>query len=168
MEIVPPRAVRQDSCRCCNGTIIRYYDNGMPKERITKVNDKVEGICTFYQEDGGWKMQTFKNDSLWGPTIEHNIDSTEIYIVIGQYTNGKEDGLWKWFDKDSTVYQTAVYDKGVLNGQYVEYYNNGKIKSEGILKDGYYDGLVKYYEEDGKLSKTEKHQNSELIETKKY
>ena len=114
IEIVAGRTVRTDGCCNCNGTIIRFYENGKTKEKFTSLDNKFQGTYESYEEDGTWKIRTYKNDSLWGPTTEHIIDSNEVTIVVGQYENGKETGLWKWFDKDSVLYETAVYTNGKI------------------------------------------------------
>jgi antitoxin component YwqK of YwqJK toxin-antitoxin module len=168
IEIVAGRTVRTDGCCNCNGTIIRYYENGKPKEKFTSINDKIQGVYTTYDEDGGWKIRTYKDDSLWGPTTEHIIDSKKVIIAVGQYENGKETGLWKWFNKDSILTQTAVYVNGETNGEYIQYYENGKIKEQGFVNNGDYIGELKYFDESGKLTKSEYYKDGKLLRQKEY
>jgi antitoxin component YwqK of YwqJK toxin-antitoxin module len=113
IEIVVVRTVRRDDCCNCNGTIIRYDENGKLKEKFTSLDDKLQGTYTTYDANGSWNVKTYKDDTLSGPTIEHIIDSAGLHtIIVGQYQNGKETGLWKWFNKDSILTQTAVYKNG--------------------------------------------------------
>jgi antitoxin component YwqK of YwqJK toxin-antitoxin module len=157
-----------NSCTiCCNTTTIRYYENGKLQETFTKVDDMFQGINASYGADGSSRIVTYKNDSLWGPSTEHLIDSNKVIIVVGQYENGKETGLWKWFDKDSILYQTAVYENGVYNGQYLKYYPSGQIKEKATLVNGEYEGELTYFDEKNKVVKIELYKNGVLKSTKK-
>ena len=166
IEIVAGRTVRTDGCCNCNGTIIRYYKNGKQKELFTSLNDKLEGVYKVFNEDGSWKMRTYHNDTLNGPTSEYLIDSGKVIIAVGQYQKGKEVGLWKWFDKDSVLYQTANFDSGVYNGEYLKYYPNGQLKEKATLVNGEYEGKRTYFNEKNKILKTELYKNGRLKSTK--
>lgn len=56
------------------------------------------------------------------------------------------------------------YIKGKLNGSKKEWYNTGILKYEGFYKNGVLTNLHKFYNEFGKLIKTEEYSNGELIE----
>lgn len=164
IEILGKRKVRTDGCCDCDGTIIRWYANGKLKEIFTSYNDKFEGVHETFEENGSWKIRTYHNDILNGPASEHFIDSTgNVTIVIGQYENGKESGLWKWFDKDSILSQTALYVNGKTNGEYIKYYPNGKMKEKGTLVNGNYNDRVNYFDENSKIIKTEFYKNGKKI-----
>ena len=154
IEIVAGRTVRTDGCCNCNGTIIRFYENGKLKEKFTSLDDKFQGSYESYEKDGSWKIRTYLNDTLHGPTTEHMIDSGKVIIVVGQYEKGKETGLWKWFDKDSVLYQTVIYDNGVYNGEFLKYYPNGRLKEKATLLNGDYEGELTYFDEKGIITKT--------------
>ena len=111
-------------------------------------------------------MRTYHNDTLNGPTSEYLIDSGKVIIAVGQYQKGKEVGLWKWFDKDSVLYQTANFDSGVYNGEYLKYYPNGQLKEKATLVNGEYEGKRTYFNEKNKILKTELYKNGRLKSTK--
>lgn len=167
IEIVAGRTVRTDGCCYCNGTIIRYYENGKTKEKFTSFDDKFQGTYESYDEDGCWRIQTYLDDTLDGPTTEYYIDSGKVIIIVGQYDKGKETGLWKWFDKDSILYQTAIYDNGVYNGEFSKYYSNGQLKENATLLNGEYEGELNYFDEKGIIIKTEFYKKGKLQRTKK-
>ncbi|MCC6570713.1 MAG: hypothetical protein IT274_03730 [Chitinophagales bacterium] len=167
IEIVEGRKVRTDGCCYCNGTIIRYYENGKINEKFTSLDDKFQGEYESYDEDGSWKMRTYRNDTLHGPTTEYIIDSGKVIIIVGQYANGNETGLWKWLDKDSVLYQTAIYDNGVCNGEYLKYYTTGQIKEKATMINGDYEGELTYFDEKGIVTKVELYKNGILQRTKK-
>jgi uncharacterized protein len=152
IEIIPANNQDDGTCESCNGTVIRYFENGKMKEKFTSDNGIFNGKYTMFDENGGWNIKTYKNDSLNGETLEHNIDSAgKVIIVVGQYKDNKETGLWQWFNKDSVLYQSVYYEDGVTSGLHKTYYPNGKVESEGSLKGGKYQGLVIYYDEQGKI-----------------
>lgn len=167
IEIIAGRTISTDGCCSCNGTIIRYYKNGKLKEKFTSLDDKIQGTYESYDEDGSWKIKTYRNDTLDGLTTEHLMDSAKVIIAVGQYKKGKETGLWKWFDKDSILYQTAIYYNGVYNGEYLKYYPNGQLKEKATLLNGDYDGELNYFDEKGIITKTEFYKNGQLQRPKK-
>lgn len=163
IEIIPEHVVGTNDSSQYNGTIIRYYENGKLKEKFTSEKGKFQGTYIRYEEDGGWSIKTYKDNLLWGPVISHYVDSATTVIVVGQYENGNETGLWRWFNQDSITTKSAEYNDGEPNGVYTTYYLNGKIESEGKLKNGFQDGVFKFYTEKGKLKKIEKYKEGILI-----
>jgi antitoxin component YwqK of YwqJK toxin-antitoxin module len=150
---------------CCNIATTKYYDNGKTKEKYTVVDDKFQGTFVSYKENGSWYLKNYKNNSLWGATTEHLIDSNETIIVVGQYEDGKEIGNWKWFDKDSSLTQTVTYIDGITNGEYIKFFKNGQKKLKGELLDGVYQDSVFYFNEMGKLEKLEYYKKGKLQRT---
>lgn len=160
LEILPKENTSNFECDACNGTIIRYFENGKLKEKFTSKNGSLEGEYLTVEENGGWYKKTYKNDSLNGTTIEHNIDSVgNVIIVIGQYKDDKEVGYWQWYNRDSVLYQTVYYENGITSGLFRTYYPNGKVESEGVMKNGEYQGLVIYYDQKGKIVDKEIYKN---------
>lgn len=79
-----------------------YYKNGNLKQEGMWHNNKQEGVWKFYNEDGSLSAEvSFKNDYQDGEAIFYNKG------IITEKSN------WK---------------QGKLNGDAVEYYENGKIK----------------------------------------
>lgn len=121
------------------GHIQCWYDNGNPKKEVHRVdgiqqgkyfewfengdiylsgsfeNGMKTGLWIIYDENRGRIELNYQKDTLNGKTYELDIDSTTITHVIGQYKNGKEEGIWKWFNTDSILFQTAVYNNGEIS-----------------------------------------------------
>jgi antitoxin component YwqK of YwqJK toxin-antitoxin module len=159
---IPSEVHDSSTCNPCNGTVIQYFENGKIKAKLIRDNFTDNGLSisrkTVFDENGGWSIATYRNDSLNGETLEHNVDSTgKVIIVVGQYKDNKETGLWQWFNKDSVLYQSVYYEDGITSGLRKTYYPNGKVESEGSLKNGKYQGLVIYYDEQGKIVDKEYH-----------
>jgi antitoxin component YwqK of YwqJK toxin-antitoxin module len=150
-----------------NGHFKEWYENGKLTCEGDFASGKKMGAWKYFEDNGSWKIRNYKNDTLDGYTLEHLIDSIETKIVSGQYKNGKETGLWRWFDKDSILYLTAIYQEGKITGEYIEYYSEGKIKSKGNLIDGSYEGEVIYYDEKGNNTKKEYYKNGALLDERR-
>ncbi|MBO72920.1 MAG: hypothetical protein CMD35_04800 [Flavobacteriales bacterium] len=51
--------------------------------------------------------------------------------------------------KGLIVVKVEHYKEGVLDGKYVEYYLDGKVKAKGEYKNGVLVGEIEYFNEDG-------------------
>jgi antitoxin component YwqK of YwqJK toxin-antitoxin module len=153
-----------DSCDICDGWSIEYYENGKPKSEINIKNRMYQGVAKFYDKNGGLKVCNIVDDKLEGKTIELNIDSSRLEMVFGQYKNDKEVGQWKCYDGQFRPTQIINYNNGILNGIFIKYYPNGKIKKKGFMRNGYVDGTTEYFDENGNLTRTEIVENGELKE----
>ncbi len=67
----------------------------------------------------------------------------------GLYLNNEAEGKHVTFFDDGTEKSISTYNKGLQNEYYVEYHKNGKIKTQGWMKDGQQFGLWKDYYIDG-------------------
>ncbi len=155
LEILSGRKVRTEGCSVCDGNIIRFFENGKLKEKFKTLNNKIQGTYLTYEKNGNWKIRTYRNDTLNGPSTEYIKENGKIIKVYGQYKNGNEDGLWKWFNNKNKLYQTATFEEGFYNGQYLKFHPNGKIKEKANLINGEYNGEVFYYNSKGNLIKIE-------------
>ena len=95
-------------------------------------------------------------DGRW---VEKDKDELGEYISKGKYKLGNKIGTWK------TTYQGKRYHREKFKGNtswIIFYHPNGKKMEEGASKvehtstyvNWYYDGLWKYYNEDGSLRTT--------------
>jgi antitoxin component YwqK of YwqJK toxin-antitoxin module len=146
-----------------NGLTREWDTTGKPVDEGVYINGKKNGVWKTWFDSGSWKTKTYKKDSLWGSTHEHLVDSGKVILVNGQYENGLEVGVWKWFDKDSVLYETTVYKNGKATGEYLSYYHDGKTASSGYLVNGKFEGKVEYYDTTGKVTKIKKYKNGKEL-----
>ena len=67
-------------------------------------------ICEVYYDNGQLERKFYrKKQELEGPWVNYS-ENGQI-IMVGNYKNGKEDGEWKWFEKDGSTIK-------VLSGTY--------------------------------------------------
>jgi antitoxin component YwqK of YwqJK toxin-antitoxin module len=135
-----------------NGSFVEWDSLGELIVKGTYQNDLRQNLWKYYISPGSWMERTYLNDTLNGTTFEYIIDSlNNVEHILGQYLDGQEDGIWKWFDNDSILYKTRTYKNGEFNGKFKNFYKNGIIQSEGIIKNGKYFGEIKNYDKLGKL-----------------
>ncbi|MDZ4679005.1 MAG: toxin-antitoxin system YwqK family antitoxin [Saprospiraceae bacterium] len=73
----------------------------------------------------------------------------------GVYVANTMDGLWKGYYENGQLKETVTFRENEENGPFVEYHPNGQLKAEGYYKNGdKEEGLLKLYNENGKLVKT--------------
>lgn len=123
----------------------KFQFKGMSPEGVTMIEGIYldegvkDGVWKFYQADG-------------------TIDSEETN------KNGKAIGSLKNYDTDGTLlYENIVYDRP--DGSYrrqIGYYNSGKIRYEGQLKDGENTGVFKFYYPDGTLKSVQYYVDGEF------
>lgn len=74
------------------------------------------------------------------------------YSVI--YSQNKKDGYFQFKYSDGKVSSEGYLKNGKPDGYWKNYYSNGNIKNEGNRKNFLLDSLWKFYDINGKLSKT--------------
>jgi antitoxin component YwqK of YwqJK toxin-antitoxin module len=133
-----------------DGKYMRYYYKGVIQESCTYVDGKREGQASIHDEFGAIAEELFYvNDTLNGPTTQYS-EFGEI-IVLGNYTKGKKDGQWSFWDQKGEKIGEAIFDMGT--GTIYSYYYDGSISIESPFVDDKKHGVEKYYNKKGKLEK---------------
>ena len=125
-----------------------YGDN--TQESLSRVN-----YCYYV---GEFKENEFdgKGNYFVFPSVEKdfsNPPNKNIQIVVGEYSQGKPDGKYKYY-ADNYLYVDANIKNGILSveGTVTIYYaGTTQIKYKGGIKDGYRNGEGKIYDKNGKL-----------------
>jgi antitoxin component YwqK of YwqJK toxin-antitoxin module len=119
---------------CCDGVMTRFFANGQIKERFTHKSEGITGVYISYYENGRIKSYRHyidgkvdglvKNWSERGKLADETmyhlglkegiaIEYNDEYKVIGQYSNDKEEGEWKFIDTLGNVTQIHTYKNGI-------------------------------------------------------
>ena len=145
--------------------------------RITKYRD---GDTTEIQ-DYNIQSEEFPSDSLiYSCGIkegDYNLTHLQSTIVKGEYHNGLKDASWSYYFSDDIVCN-QFYNDGKLTSEYYIinhpikdeqypkysgilniYYSNNVIKEKISIKNGYRNGLTKYYDIRGEKVKQEKYKD---------
>lgn len=91
------------------------------------------GVFSFYMD-----LEAFNDLHLTNYKLK---DKYRFLSQAGNFTNGLEDGKWQLFYPDGTVFNSQVYVKGKLQGEFVTYDKYGNIEIKGNYVDGQRDGL---------------------------
>ncbi|MDD2313018.1 MAG: hypothetical protein PHT14_10795 [Petrimonas sp.] len=141
-------------------------------------NGKKQGL--WIEENGNTRIERYYKGGVRSGVYKQFLAGK--LVILGEYTNDKESGIWYYYDKEhltmtfenyATNYDTITSEGG--KGRYIPdykcyykaYYPNGTIKEEGWLLWSEGDspesdlsveyGTWKYYNEDGKLTQTKEY-----------
>ncbi|MFV0539693.1 MAG: toxin-antitoxin system YwqK family antitoxin [Aestuariibaculum sp.] len=99
-----------------------------------------------------------KRHGIW----KKNFEGTEITRYEGEFKNGKETGLFKFYknvDNKPLLSATKTFnpDTGIADVKFLT--SNGKVISEGQMQDKNYIGVWKYYQKNSNQLLTLEHYN---------
>lgn len=121
-----------------------YYANRNLKEEVNCTDNQYNGLYKKYYETGeklceinylngfqnGLTQYFYKNNQLQS-SVNHIINANEFGEIVSVYNGEKLE-----YYEDGTIKSKAMFSLGVLNGDYIQYDNNGKIIIHYIYKDG--------------------------------
>jgi antitoxin component YwqK of YwqJK toxin-antitoxin module len=177
------------------GSWAMYYDNGEPKIAGHSVDDKHHGEFVYYFENGQKQLEgRYQNGMQEGQWIEYHKDGrirlvllykngkiakkqhmngtfldyyvTDIPKSEYRYKDGKKHGMFtEWYDQgEFKKVQTQAEGPG-SEMQWKEKLVGQQVRMEGEYYMGEPDGEFLYFNEDGRLMKTEIYEEGELVET---
>jgi len=137
----------------------KFFDDGKLKEEARYKNDLLSGYLKEYDQKGKLINATLYIDGVPQSFIEElaNLDIRKEYYDNGNIKKegiydiiGKENGLFKYYNKKGKIEKTEIYKHGVLIARglideegrkqdyWEEYYlePEGQLKSKGKYKDG--------------------------------
>ena len=162
-----------------------FYDQaGDTTEKINYLFGKKNGWYYKYKKEPSkgvylWSKELFAADRKEGIAYIYFPD-TKIQQTI-TYNNGKKEGLSKEYDKDGNIITILEYNndflvtrerinrtdsKGLKQGGWKEFYQNGGIKAEKYFKDDMLHGYYKEYDNRGKLVLTMLYENGAIVKSK--
>ena len=170
------RINRKDGNGWKQGRWYSFYDGGNILSEVTYRNDKKNGYLKEYAMNGDLlKISKFVDDVLQPEAEEiQKLEVQNEYYPDGKikisamFRNGIPEGIKREFNSDGIVEKSYLYKNGILigegivkedgdrDGPWKDYYNDGKLKSEGNYDNGKQTGLWKYYHQNGKIEQTGK------------
>ncbi|MEZ4922362.1 MAG: hypothetical protein R2780_04255 [Crocinitomicaceae bacterium] len=147
-----------------------YHDNGTLKSEVSYKDGKKDGITKEYDKNGKLvDIATMRGDSIASdPGGVVIIDLYKEYHpngevkLVGGLNNGMKSGIFREYDMEGNMIQGYVYQRdtllsegmilagGIFDGEWVTYYQDGKMKSKGTYTEGKKNGKWVYYFTDGK------------------
>ncbi len=142
-----------------NGVSIHYFRSGQVATRSHRINNSLEGETIIYYDNGLPKtICNYKNGDLDGEFkyYDYNgqLKATYTYIRDAIYKSQKV-GEEKHYDNGQlSLICTHVLDKdnnSNLEGAFIEYHYNGKVKTSSTYVNNKLHGEYKKYDEEGIL-----------------
>ena len=132
-----------------------YFDSGLLLKEENYRNGLRDGVSTEYDESGNVIEEgEFVNGSEEGPWFELTGDN----FIRGTYREGLRNGMWYnyYLNRSETKTDSICYFKGGFiednpDGRHIYYWENGKVKDEGIYVNGRKEGEWYKYNFDGTL-----------------
>mgnify|MGYP001282097998 FL=1 len=116
-----------------NGNIqgrVNYWENGQKLSEVQYFNEKRDGSCKYWYKTGQLMSSgLYKNGKMYGPFISY-------------YENGQIQSQGNYNYNESDIYSRK-------DGVWKYYYEDGKIESESIIKNGFEE--LKFYDKEGNL-----------------
>ncbi len=159
-----------------------------------QAGDTTEKINYLFGKKNGWyykfKKEPSKGVYLWSKELfaaDRKEGIAYIYFPDSKiqqtftYNNGKKEGLSKEYDKDGNIITLLEYNKdflvnrerinrtdskGLKQGGWKEFYQNGGIKAEKYFKEDMLHGYYKEYDNRGKLVLTMLYENGTIVKSK--
>ena len=161
-----------------------FYDQvGDTTEKINYLIGKKNGWYFKYKKDPSlgvylWSKELFAGDKKEGTGFIYFPDGKVQQTIA--YNSGKKEGLSKEFDKEGNVITLLEYNndflisrtrinrtdnKGLKQGDWIDFYPNGAKKSEKTYKDDLMHGYYKEYDKGGKLVLTMLYENGSIVKS---
>ncbi|MEM2144090.1 MAG: hypothetical protein QW279_01920, partial [Candidatus Jordarchaeaceae archaeon] len=132
-----------------HGKWIWYYENAAVLREEIFVKGKREGEFFEFSEKGDTILKGYfindKEEDFW-------VYQLNDYREEGKYQEGRKTGIWKAYNKHTgKLIFIGEYVDGLENGIHKYFYPDGKIKEEGNYSLGIKQGTWKKYDEEGQI-----------------
>ncbi|MEO1049135.1 MAG: tetratricopeptide repeat protein [Bacteroidota bacterium] len=164
-----------------HGYLVDYHENGKKAKEGWMLNDMAEQTWRFYYVDGTMSEENYYlNGKINGPDKAY--DPNGVLEAVEHYDNGtitsmvRHDSTGQAFQTIAIPHGTAkvmvktpngntrrVYDLncGENDGNFIDYYDNGKVDTERGIENGEYHGPYTSYWEDGSIALKGQYKNGQ-------
>ena len=119
-----------------------FYRSGSIEQKGRFERGRYHGSWYWYYANGNtWREERYFNGREDGEFVEY--DRVGIILTKGDYISGEKEGPWIYQVGDHE--ERGEYMIGLREGVWKYYYNNGKLKYEGLYSQGNPDKRHKYY-----------------------
>jgi len=167
---------RRDKNGMKQGTWKEFYPDGKLKKEEVYKDDMLEGLYKVFNEKGNLTLVlNYKDGKLVKEVAEEEID-VEIrneydeqnrLIASGAYRKNIPIGIHRTYDKSGNVTGAKIYndlgrvvsegiidEEGNRNGEWTDYYTDGKIRAKGNYLNNQRSGKWTFYYKNGKVEQT--------------
>jgi len=126
----------------------KSYPNGKKAYEGRFKDDKPIGEFNRYREDGTLKV-TLNYNTTGNYSKATFFTSEGKKIAEGYYLGKEKDSLWQYFDSNLNLSYEERYSKGLKNGRFKQFYNNGKTLETIPYSNGQIDGVMVQFHPNG-------------------
>lgn len=124
----------------------KFYPEKMQLVQQTDFRDrkltKPVGMHKTWYDNGAREMEvTFAGNKLSGTCRKYSMETDKL-IAEGNYIRGVEQGYWQTYFEDGQIKTTQTYKGGQLDGPFKSYDEQGQLIWEGIYKNGAFSKMV--------------------------
>lgn len=135
-----------------NGDENVFYINGNPQRKRSYKDNVLHGEEVLYYENGKPQKRLYYRDGkLNDSVVEFDVNGNKTKIT--PYTDDVKNGVEQIFENDTL--HKITYKNGVLEGEDILYYPNGKPHIFKNYKNGKLNGKVMYFDQEGNQTKIE-------------
>lgn len=162
---------RKNSIGNKHGKWLYFFDSGIAKKEENFRNGILHGFVKEFDEKGNLlSIKKFENGILEKEAeetkqfeIRYDYYSDGRVKIVGSYHNNLPDGVRREYDSEGRLIRSYIFnegsmvasgiinEKGIRQGKFTEFYENGQKKSEGEYLNSRKVGDWRYYYPDGKL-----------------
>ncbi len=140
-----------------NGLWIWYYSNGNTWREESYFNGREDGL--FVEYDRGGNILT-RGDYISGEREGEWIYKVGDHQEQGSYLIGLREGVWKYFFNDGKLKYEGLYSQGNPDKRHKYYYPSGGLKEDQYYELGIREKNWKKYDEAGNLVMTITYRNN--------
>ena len=93
------------------------------------------------------------NEQLFNGTVFSIFPNTNDTAAIMNFSNGREDGVWKKKYANNALEEVREFKNGKKIGEYIAWWPNGNKKLQYEFKEGEYEGTCYEWNEQGQMTK---------------
>jgi antitoxin component YwqK of YwqJK toxin-antitoxin module len=152
-----------------NGITKSYYKNGKLETEINYKNDKFHGVSKIYHQNGNIKSKViYKNGKKLSYISYMYYPNKKIKAELS-YKNNKLSGLSKTFHKNGALASETNYINNKAHGIVTEYFSDGNLQRKVNYKFGKFaDGDFMEYYKNGKLKYQEYYEDNKLKQLRHF
>ncbi|HLP13641.1 MAG TPA: TonB family protein [Flavobacteriales bacterium] len=129
---------------------IEYYKDG-----------ELNGTKSVFYKEKPVTVERFSKGVLDGEFSKYLYDGETVKRLTGKYKNGKRNGTFRIYQGDVLKSEWNLSDE-VRNGPQKLFYENGKVRSHEVWRNGVLDSVRTTWDEDGKLETRSFYEKGEL------
>lgn len=104
----------------------KYYKKGVITMQEEMVNGERNGKMIEYENGKKWKETDYVDAKINGQQITYYVENGKVSRITN-YKDDKQNGSYKNFNKDGSVYEEGAFKDGYKDGEWKKYDAKGKV-----------------------------------------